>query len=77
VAIRGMPARAAYMLRASGVPEVCRPDTPLTFRGITVHRLTGDATFDLTTWAGRGGTDYTVSAVSGVLSSTQGNGGIY
>jgi len=77
VAIRGVPNRAAYMLRASGTPEVCRPDTPLTFRGVSVYRLTGDATFDLPAWTGHGGTEYTLSAVSGSLSSTQGNGSIY
>ena len=77
VSIRGVPSRAAYMLRAAGPPEACRPDTPLTLCGVSVYRLTGDAKFDLRAWTGRGGTEYTLSAVSGTLSSTQGNGGVY
>ncbi len=75
--LRGTPGHAAYMLRASGPPEVCRPKTPLTSRGVSVYRLSGAATFGLNTWTGQGGTAYTVSAEEGVLSSTQDNGSVY
>jgi len=42
-----------------------------------VYRLSGEATFDLSTWNGKGGTAYSISAIEGVLSSTQPGGAIY
>jgi cyanophycinase len=69
---------AAYFLETSGAPEVCQKTTPLTFRNLTVYRISGaGAQFDLASWTGQGGTTYTLSAVEGVLVSTQPGGGIY
>jgi hypothetical protein len=42
-----------------------------------VYRLRAGATFDLARWTGKGGTAYSISAIGGVLSSTQTGGGIY
>jgi cyanophycinase-like exopeptidase len=68
----------AHFLRTAGPPQTCRPGAPLTSLGVQVYRIAGrDASFDLPTWTGRGGTAYTVSAEAGVLSSTQPGGGIY
>ena len=68
---------AAYFLRTPGPPEVCQPGTRLTFNNVAVYRLDAGATFNFNTWKGSGGTSYTISAVNGVLSSTQPGRNIY
>ena len=68
---------AAYFLRTPGPPEICKARTPLTFRNIAVYRVRGGGTFNVATWTGTGGTAYTLSAVNGVLQSTQPGGAIY
>jgi cyanophycinase len=70
---------SAYFLQQVTVPEVCKPKTPLTYRNVRTQRLSGGASFDLRNWANYdGGTvNYSVSAVKGVLSSTQPGGAIY
>ena len=71
-------AGAAYFLQTVGFPEQCAPGLPLTYRNIGVQRLSGKGSFDLRNWAGYGSTtNYAVSAVQGVLSSTQPGGAIY
>lgn len=72
-------AGAVYFLSTVGLPGVCKPKTPLTYRNIGVQRLSGSATFDMRNWAAyNGGTvSYTISAVNGVLSSTQPGGSPY
>lgn len=66
-----------YFLQTPGAPEVCAPKTPLTYRNIAVRRITTGETFNLLTWGGTAGISYQVSAVGGVLSSTQPGGSIY
>jgi cyanophycinase len=66
-----------YFLRAPGAPQVCAPRQPLTYLNISVYRIATGDTFNLTNWIGAGGTEYTVSATAGVLSSTQAGGSIY
>jgi cyanophycinase len=68
---------SAYFLRTPGRPEVCASRTPLTYRNISVYRVAGTATFNLATWSGSGGTAYSISAESGVLTSTQAGGSVY
>lgn len=67
----------AYFLKASSAPLTCQPKRPLTYLGVKVHRIAAGDTFDLSTWKGTGGVDYTVSADNGALSSTQAGGAIY
>lgn len=66
-----------YFMQAPGAPQVCQAGTPLTYQNIGVYRIKAGNTFSLSTWNGKGGTAYTVSANAGVLSSTQPNGSIY
>jgi cyanophycinase len=66
-----------YFLTAPGAPEVCQARTPLTYRKISVHRISAGETFNLNHWTGKGGADYTVSADAGVLTSTQPGGSPY
>jgi len=69
---------AIYFLETTGAPEVCQKTTPLTFENVSVYRISGtEAVFNLGSWVGQGGTAYSLSAVEGVLSSTQFGGGIY
>lgn len=73
---------SAYFLQSSGLPEVCQPKTPLTFRDIGVQRLSGSGTFNLGAWASydapaSGTVNYAISAVNGVLTSTQPGGSAY
>ena len=68
---------SVYFMQAPGAPEVCEPKTPLTYQNISVYRIDSTGSFDLGKWSGHGGTTYTVSAVAGVLSSTQPGGSIY
>jgi cyanophycinase len=66
-----------YFMQAPGAPQVCQPGIPLTYQNIAVYRINASNTFNLSTWKGKGGTAYLVSANAGVLSSTQPNGSIY
>jgi cyanophycinase len=70
---------SAYFLKTVGMPEVCKPKTPLTYRNLGVQRLSGSGTFDMRNWASydEGTTNYSISAIKGVLSSTQAGGAIY
>jgi cyanophycinase len=68
---------SVYFMQAPGAPEACAPKTPLTYQNISVYRIEAGASFDLGKRTGHGGTSYTVSAIAGVLSSTQPGGSIY
>jgi cyanophycinase-like exopeptidase len=70
------PTPFAYFIRA-GVPEVCAPGTPLTYRNMSVYRVQPGAAFDLRAWRGRGGTAYTLNVEAGAITSTQPGGSIY
>lgn len=69
---------AAYFIRTPGMPELCQSRTPLTFRNLSVQRLSGSSgMFNLKNWISNDTTNYTLSAEEGVLTSTQVGGGIY
>jgi cyanophycinase len=67
----------AYSLRSTQPPEICRRETPLTFRGIAVRSLHAGEHFDVKQWSGAGGTTYTLSVESGVIKSTLPGGSVY
>ncbi|HEV8201562.1 MAG TPA: cyanophycinase [Candidatus Polarisedimenticolia bacterium] len=69
------PTPYVYFLRRSGPAEVCQSGVPLTYRNVTVYRISPGGTFDLNRWRGTGGISYTLTAEGGVLSSS--NGSIY
>jgi len=73
----GFTTGSVYFLMTHGPPEVCMPNTPLTYEGISVHRISDGDTFNLVTWEGEGGTDYILSAIDGILVSDQEDGSIY
>jgi len=66
----------AYFLEAKNSPQVCRQKTPLSFRGITVHRAPPGASFNVKNWKGTGGDDYQLSAVNGEIKAPS-NHGVY
>jgi cyanophycinase len=70
---------SVYFLRPTIAPTVCEPRQPLTFRNVTVDRLSGTGSFRLGTWSGTGGATvrYDISAEAGVLISSQPGGSAY
>lgn len=71
-------AGAAYFLRAPGPPEQCAPNTALTYRNISVYRLTAaEGGFNVKSWSGRGGLEYKLSVENGVITSTLPGNRIY
>jgi cyanophycinase len=68
---------AAYFLRTPGKPEKCEEKNALTYRSLSVYKIVGSATFNISTWTGSGGVLYTLSSEAGALSSTGQNGAIY
>jgi cyanophycinase len=69
--------KGSYFLSVRSGPEVCRDNTPLTFRDITVYRAPSGSEFNLKEWKGKGGTSYSLSVVAGQIQSTQANGEVY
>ncbi|HEU0049438.1 MAG TPA: cyanophycinase [Nitrososphaera sp.] len=69
--------KGAYFIQVKNPPEVCRPNTTLTFRNLaTYHGPTG-AHFDLTTWNGNGGESYLLSVENGVVHANRPDQSIY
>ena len=67
----------AYFLEAKNPPEVCRRKIPLSFSGISVHRVPPGGSFSVKDWKGAGGEDYQLSVVNGELKPLGSNPGIY
>ncbi len=67
----------AYFLEAKKMPEVCRKGEPLRMSGIAVHRAPAESTFDVKSWKGSGGDDYTLSANGGKIATADSKHGIY
>jgi cyanophycinase-like exopeptidase len=68
---------SAYFVEAPGAPEVCSPGVPLTYRNVAVRRVGAGESFNVVDWRGSAGTEYTVTAEGGVLSSSQPGGSVY
>jgi cyanophycinase len=69
--------KGAYFLRPTLPPETCRVGEPVTFRFISVYRVSAGGRFDLASWTGTGGAAYSLSVVKGEIDSTQSNHAIY
>ena len=70
---------SVYFLRPAVAPVTCKSGTPLTFYNVGVERLSVSTDrFALGTWSGTAGvTHYDISAVAGVLISSQQGGSVY
>lgn len=69
--------KGAYFLSVAGGPEVCRENTPLTFRRVYVYHAPSGSEFDLRAWKGNRGKEYRLSVKAGALESTQEEKSIY
>jgi cyanophycinase len=69
--------KGAYFLRPTRAPDVCKTGQPLTFRKISVYKVPTGGRFDLASWTGDGGTNYSLSVEKGRIESTQANHAIY
>lgn len=67
---------SAYFLELSEQPERCVPGRPLTVTGIQGYQIHGGsiaapaARFSLKTWAGHGGTSFTLNVTNGIMTRT-------
>ncbi len=61
-----------YFLSTPGLPEVCQPGTPLTYRNVNVYRIGPGRRLRPRRWSGTGGIAYTLTAEAGVLTSSRG-----
>jgi hypothetical protein len=61
---------SAYFLLATRNPEVCKANTPLTFRGVAVQSLRADEQFNVLQWSSSQGVSYTLSVEAGAIHST-------
>jgi len=71
------PTQKAYVFVPTQSPTRCTAGEPLSFTGITVHRLEKGQTFDFKTMSSSQAVVYTVDVVDGHLSSKGNNGHIY
>ena len=69
--------KGAYFLRPTSRPDVCKKGQPLTFRKIKVYLVPTGGHFDLTSWAGDGGTSYSLSVEKGKIESPRADHAIY
>jgi cyanophycinase len=69
--------KGAYFLRPTQPPQVCKQGLPLTFRDVRVYKVPAGGHFDLASWAGDGGTAYSLSVEHGKIDSTQAGKSIY
>jgi len=67
----------AYFLRPMLAPDACKIGQPLTFRKISVYKVPTGGRFDLVSWTGVGGTNYSLSVEKGRIESTQANHALY
>ena len=70
------PTPYAYFI-SGGAPEVCQPNTPLTYHNLAVFRAQPGSRFDIPRWSGNKGVSYTLNVDNGVITSTQAGGSIY
>lgn len=69
--------KGAYFIGPTKAPEVCETGEPLTFREISVYRVSSGGYFDLASWTGNGGTSYSLSVMQGKIESMPTGRGIY
>jgi len=67
----------AYFLETHEKPGVCRSKTPLTVRGIRVHRVASGGSFNVKDWKGPAGDDYQLATTNGQLTSIGSSHGLY
>jgi len=69
--------KGAYFLQVTAAPQVCKPNVPLSIRGISAYRAPAGAHFDFKTWTGDGGTAYSIRVEHGVIRTSLEDNVIY
>jgi len=69
--------RGAYFMKPTHAPETCAAGLPLTLRDVRIYRVPSGGSFDLKSWTGNGGVEYSLSVVNGRIESTQSRNHIY
>jgi cyanophycinase len=69
--------KGAYFLRPTLLPEVCKSGQPLTFLKVSVYKVPAGGHFNLVTWTGDGGMNYSLSVEKGKIESTRSGKSIY
>lgn len=69
--------KGAYFLRPKESPAVCQKGVPLTFGPISAYKAPTGSHFDLSSWTGEGGVEYTLDVKDGTVTSTQVGGSLY
>lgn len=69
--------KGAYFLKPAHAPETCAEAVPLTFRDVRIYRVPSGGRFDLKSWTGSGGVEYSLSVVNGKIESTQPGNHVY
>jgi cyanophycinase len=81
VANAGNPDPYAYFLQTPGPPQVSQKNVPLTYYPISVNRVAAGGSFNLKAWQPTGASSfssqYYISAIDGMLSSSQVGNAIY
>jgi cyanophycinase len=67
----------AYFLEAANAPTICKRKTPLTIGAISVHRAPTTTQFNIQTWSGTGGDDYTLEVNASRVVATNSAHGVY
>jgi cyanophycinase len=67
----------AYFLTASTRAETCRRKTPLQCSAIAVHRAPKGTTFNVKTWKGQGGDDYSLGVKNGEVKAAGSSHDVY
>ena len=63
--------KGAYFIQVKTPPEVCSFNKPLTLRNVTAYHAPTGASFDLKTWTGQGGDEYSLSVDGGAVRSSR------
>ena len=67
----------AFFLEAKRPPETCRRHTPLSIRGIVVHRVLAGGSFNVKDWKGLAGDDYQLASANGQIKAEGSTHGLY
>jgi len=62
---------AAYFMRPTQKPEVCKPGQPLSLKAVEVYKAPPGSAFDLLKWTGTGGSTYRLDVDNGKVTSSQ------
>ncbi|HZW80370.1 MAG TPA: Type 1 glutamine amidotransferase-like domain-containing protein, partial [Candidatus Deferrimicrobiaceae bacterium] len=71
------PGLGAYFLQMREPPEVCKPGQPLTVHNVAVYHAPAGATFNIRSWDGEGGEEYSLSVEAGKIHSSRAGNALY